>query len=55
MNVFLRQLSGLCLIRMLMDLMLPEGDSRRYADLGMGLVQLLHMLGAMIQMLGGRV
>lgn len=55
MNAFLRQLSGLCLIRMLMDLMLPEGDSRRYADLGMGLVQLLHMLGALIHMLGGRV
>ena len=53
MNLFLKQLAGLCLIRLLMDLMLPEGESRRYANLGMGLLQLMHMLGALIGLLGG--
>ena len=53
MSLFLKQLTGLCLIRLLMDLMLPEGESRRYADLGMGLVQMLHMLGALMRLLEG--
>lgn len=53
MNLFLKQLTGLCLIRLLMDLVLPEGESRRYADLGMGLLQMLHMLGALMGLLGG--
>ncbi len=53
MNLFLKQLTGLCLLRLLMDLMLPEGESRRYADLGMGLVQMVHMLGALMRLLGG--
>ena len=53
MNLFLKQLTGMCLLRLLMDLMLPEGESRRYADLGMGLVQMVHMLGALMRLLGG--
>ncbi len=44
MNAFLRRIIGLCLIRLILDFMLPEGDSRRYADLGMELSLMLCML-----------
>lgn len=55
MNDFLGKIAGLCLIRMLMDWALPEGDTRQYADLGMGLVMMLCMmqgLGRLLQGLG---
>ena len=55
MNEFLRSLTGLCLIRLVMELAMPEGDSRRYAELGMGLLQMLHMLGGLMQLLGGAI
>ena len=41
---FLRQLTGLCLVRLALDFMLPEGDAARYADLGAELCMMLCML-----------
>ena len=44
MNGFLRRMIGLCLMRMILQWMLPEGDSARYAGLGMELALILCML-----------
>ena len=44
MREFLRSFTGLCLIRLLADMALPEGDAGRYADLGVGLCMTLCML-----------
>ena len=40
-------------LTMLLDLLLPEGDSRRYADLGAGLCMLLCMLRTVFSLLRG--
>ena len=53
MRGFLQSMVGLGLARMLMELMLPEGDSRRYADLGAGLCMTLCMLRAALSLLRG--
>lgn len=53
MRSFLQSIVGLGLARMLMDLLLPEGDSRRYADLGAGLCMTLCMLRALLALLRG--
>lgn len=53
MTEFLRSFTGLCLLRLLADMALPEGDARRYADLGAGLMTMLWMLRAMISLLRG--
>lgn len=53
MNEFLRNIVGLCLMRLLMDMALPEGDVRRYADLGAGLCLTLCMLRALTHALRG--
>ncbi len=44
MNGFLRRIAGLCLIRMLLDLALPEGDCASWAELGMELAVMLCIL-----------
>lgn len=41
---FLKQLTGLCLARVMLDFILPEGDASRYADLGVELCFMLCML-----------
>ncbi len=41
---FLKQLTGLCLIRLVLDFILPEGDASRYADLGVELCMMVCML-----------
>lgn len=41
---FLKQLTGLCLLRLVLDFMLPEGDAARYADLGVELCMMVCML-----------
>ncbi|MBQ9263887.1 MAG: hypothetical protein IJ189_06695 [Clostridia bacterium] len=51
MSEFLRTLTGLCLMRLVTDLALPEGDGRQYADLGAGLLTLLCMLKTALQLL----
>lgn len=51
MRGFLREMIGLCLIRMVMDGLLPEGDSAKYADLGVGLCVMLCMLRAFLSLL----
>lgn len=53
MNGFLGKIVGLCLMRMLADMALPEGDSRRWADLGVGLSMMLCMLDALLSLLRG--
>ncbi|MBR1586531.1 MAG: hypothetical protein IJ662_13405 [Clostridia bacterium] len=53
MNEFLRLLTGLCLMRLTVDLALPEGDASRYADLGAGLLTLLCILRAALALLRG--
>ena len=53
MKRFVQSMVGLGLARMLMDLLLPEGDSRRYADLGAGLCMLLCMLRTVFSLLRG--
>ena len=47
MNEFLKSIVGLCLIRLIVDAALPQGDSARYADLGTELAALLCMLRAL--------
>ena len=44
MNVFLRRIAGLCLIRMLLDMALPEGECATWAELGMELAVMLCIL-----------
>lgn len=53
MNAYLQIFTGLCLMRLVADLALPEGDIRRYADLGAGLMTMLWMLRCFSAMLGG--
>ncbi len=53
MNEYLRIFTGLCLMRLAADLALPEGDIRRYADLGAGLMTTLWMLRCFLSLLGG--
>ena len=53
MSGFLQKIAGLCLMRMVLDLALPEGDARRYADLGAGLTMTLCMLDAILTLLRG--
>ena len=44
MNGFLRRIAGLCLIRMLLDMALPEGDCAAWAELGMELAVMVCIL-----------
>lgn len=53
MRTFLSQLTGLCLVRILCDMLLPEGDIARYADLGISLLLLLTLLRSVIFLAGG--
>lgn len=51
MKEFLTQTIVLSLLRLMMDLMLPENDLKRYVDLGAGLCMMLSMLFALQRML----
>lgn len=51
MNRFLQKIVGLGLARMLMEMLLPAGDARRYADLGTGLCMTLCMLQSLLAFL----
>ncbi len=44
MNEFLRRIAGLCLIRMLLDMVLPDGDCAAWAELGIELAVMLCIL-----------
>ncbi|MBR3106951.1 MAG: hypothetical protein IKH30_07175 [Clostridia bacterium] len=41
---FLKQLTGLCLVRLVLDFILPEGEASRYAAFGVELCMMLCML-----------
>lgn len=47
MKTFLSQAVALSLLRLMMDLLLPENDLKRYADLGAGLCMMLCMLSSL--------
>ena len=53
MKEFLLTAVGLSLMRLIMDLALPEGEISRYADLGAGLMMMICMLRALIRLTGG--
>lgn len=53
MKPFLRNVAMLSLMRLMMDLLLPEGAMRRICDVIVGLVLMLSMLGALQQLLHG--
>ena len=53
MNGFLRTMIGLSLVRLLLDGLLPEGDTARYADLGLSLAMMLCMLSGFVALLQG--
>lgn len=53
MKAFLRRIMGLSLLRLLLEMLLPDGDSRRYADFGAGLCLTLCMLQALLQAIRG--
>ncbi len=50
MTELLRTLTGLCLMRLAAEMALPEGDGRRYADLGAGLLCMLTLLRALMKL-----
>ena len=47
MKEWIAQTAALSLIRLMMDLLLPDGEAKRYADLGAGLCLMLCMLNAL--------
>ena len=51
MKEMILQSAALALIRMIIDLILPENDLKRYVDLGAGLCMMLCMLGTMQHLL----
>ena len=51
MNGCLRAMIGLSLIRLLLDGLLPEGDTARYADLGLSLAMMLCILHGFLSVL----
>lgn len=53
MKGFLQAMAGLGLIRLLMDLALPEGEGRKFADLGVGLMMMAVMLRWLSALAGG--
>ena len=53
MKDFLHQIAGLCLMRLLLEMMLPEGDMKGYTELGAGLMMMLCMLRMLVRLLQG--
>lgn len=51
MKEMLLQSAALALIRLVVDLILPDSDLKRYVDLGAGLCMMLCMLHAMHRLL----
>ncbi len=53
MRDFLRQIIGLSLIRLLLDMLLPDSDQARFALLGVELCAVLCMLRGLMTLLKG--
>lgn len=51
MNAFLKTMVGLCLIRLIIDAALPQGDTARCCALGTELAAMLCMLRALAALL----
>ena len=54
MMIFLKQLTGLCLFRLVLDFVLPEGEMSRYAAFGVELCMMLCMIGGAVRVLQGK-
>ena len=52
MNAYLRQMIGLGLLSMLLDMIQPDGESGKYAELGIELSLMLCMLRGLNALLG---
>ncbi len=52
MNAYLRHMIGLGLLGMLLDMILPDGESGKYAELGLELSLMLCMLRGLSALLG---
>ena len=52
MNEFLRRIAGLCLIRVVLDMALPEGESGEWAGLGVELSMMLCILRGLMALIG---
>lgn len=53
MNAFLRSVSMLSLLRMTVEMLLPEGNTRRLCDTILGLAAMMCVLTALKQLLFG--
>lgn len=51
MSLFLRRIVCLSLARLILSMILPDGDGGRYADMGVGLCMMLCMLEAIRELL----
>lgn len=55
MNIFLRGIAMLSLVRLLVDMLAPEGNTRRFCDMALGFVLMLSMLRAARSLLQGGI
>lgn len=53
MKNFLQMVIGLGMVRLLIDMALPDGEGRGYADLGVGLLMMLSMLRFFARLIRG--
>lgn len=53
MSAYLTSVICLSVMRMAISMLLPDGDARRYADLGVGLAVTLQLLRALYALLRG--
>ena len=53
MRAYLPGVIGLCVLRMAIQMLLPDENLRRYADLGVGLIVTLTLLGALSDLMRG--
>lgn len=55
MNIFLRKIAMLSILRMLVEMLLPEGAMHKICDLTLGLILMLAMLQALKNLLDGGI
>ena len=53
MNAFLRSVSMLSLLRMMVEMLLPEGNTRRLCDMILGLMAMVCVLTSLRRLLFG--
>lgn len=55
MSALIKTLAGLCLIRAAIQLILPEGSTRKLCDFALGLMETLTLVRALMNFLRGAV